>query len=292
MPLPTRAPQSPHLCVLITSFNRKGLTLQCIARLKDIRDTDKFQISVVLVDDGSTDGTGEQVRNEHPWVRLIINTDAPLYWCRGMHRAFAEALSIGYDHYVFLNDDTVLFPDSIERLLNCEQQLRASKNTPCIVVGSTQDAVSGERTYGGEIIASPYRPIKLTGVKPTSSPQALDTFNGNIVLIPAEVVSRIGNLDPAYEHAFGDIDYGLRARKAGIGVWLAPGFHGTCQLNPVAGSYRDVNLPIWERWRLLTGRKNLPIKSWVRFTRRHAGILWPAYLLHPYLKFLISLGRW
>lgn len=281
-----------RVCVLITSFNRKKLTLQCISRLETIKNSSQFSVSLILVDDGSTDGTATDVESLHPWVNLFINSGKPLFWCKGMHRALAEAMAIGYDHYILLNDDTALFADALARLLECQHQLRASGLGSCIVVGSTQDVVGGKRTYGGERVASKYRPIKLFGVQPTDCAQALDTFNGNIVLIPAEVVASVGNLDPTYEHAFGDIDYGLRARKAGFGVWLAPGFHGICQLNPITGTYRDPDLPFWARWRLLTGRKSLPIRSWARFTRQHTGLLWPAYLLHPYLKFLISWGRW
>lgn len=292
MPASNQQLTPKRVCVLITSFNRKELTLKCISSLEAMKSSSQFSVSLILVDDGSTDGTAAAIESRHPWVKLFSNHDKPLFWCRGMHRALAEAVAIGYDHYILLNDDTALFEDALARLLDCEHQLREAGYGPCVVVGSTQDRVGGERTYGGEKVASRYRPIKLISVQPSNSPQALDTFNGNIVLIPAEVVARVGNLDPAYEHAFGDIDYGLRARKAGFGVWLAPGFHGVCQLNPIKGTYRDTDLPFWVRWRLLTGRKSLPIRSWSRFTRQHTGLLWPVYLVLPYLKFLMSLGRW
>lgn len=243
---------------------------------------------MVLIDDNSSDGTSNAVLQRWPQIHVRRHIGAPLFWCRGMHKALAEAMSISFDYYILLNDDTLLAEDAIQRLLNCENQLRANSQGPCIVVGSTQDSVHGKRTYGGEKRVSSYRPIKLQPVDPTAQPQPIDTFNGNIVLIPADVVNKLGNLDPTYEHAFGDIDYGLRARKAGIGVWLAPGFHGICQQNPVAGTYRDLTLTLAQRWRLLTGRKSLPFRSWARFTQQHAGLLWPLYFIYPYLNFYVS----
>lgn len=41
-------------------------------------------------------------------------------------------------------------------------------------------------------------------------------MNGNCVFIPSEIVNAIGNLDPIFSHAMGDIDYGLRAQKKGL----------------------------------------------------------------------------
>jgi GT2 family glycosyltransferase len=59
-----------------------------------------------------------------------------------------------------------------------------------------------------------------------------DTMHGKCVLIPRSVVQIVGNLDPAFVHYIGDWDYGLRTRQEGCTVWIAPGYLGTCSLNP------------------------------------------------------------
>jgi hypothetical protein len=44
------------------------------------------------------------------------------------------------------------------------------------------------------------------------------------------------------------------------------------------------------RWRNLVSAKVLPPKEWLVFTRRHYGLLWPAYAVSPYLKTILGLG--
>jgi GT2 family glycosyltransferase len=275
------------LCVLLTSFNRKYYTLECLQALKNSTGLDGVELEAVLVDDGSSDGTAEAVSARFPWVKVLFNHGPPVFWCRGMHRAFSEAISTGYDCYLLLNDDTMLFPNAVSALLACEKKLRITNSTyPVVVVGSTQDKVSGAHTYGGEHRISSVKRTTFRLVRPSDTPQRLDTFNGNVVLLPADVVEKVGNLDPMFEHAMGDIDYGLRASRAGVGVWLAPGFHGTCSNNPAAGTFNDSKLSWSARWQHLLSRKGLPWRSWLHFTRRHAGVGWPIFFLWPYFRLL------
>lgn len=46
-------------------------------------------------------------------------------------------------------------------------------------------------------------------------------MNGNVVLIPKSFYEVLGNLDPAFHHDLGDVDYGLRAKKNGVGVFTS-----------------------------------------------------------------------
>ena len=176
----------------------------------------------------------------------------------------------------------------LAQLARTAQQLRAESKAPVIVVGSTQDPHSGRPSYGGRRRASRWRPTRFELVPPTLAPQRVDTFDGNIVWLSAEAVRAVGNLDAAYEHAMGDTDYGLRAERAGVGVWLAPGFQGHCAENPAAGGFNDTALPLRARWRAMRSRKGLPWRSWAHFTRRHAGWLWPIYFAWPYVRLLLS----
>lgn len=111
---------------------------------------------------------------------------------------------------------------------------------------------------------------------------------GDFVLIRHEIASAIGGMEPAFAHAMGDLDYGLRARYAGFAVWVMAGFAGTCSRNAVAGSFNDANLSITVRLRKMMQPKGLPPSSWRIFTQRHAGILWPIFWLWPYAKVMLK----
>jgi len=288
---PTRRqdPSPPvRLCALLACFNRREQTVACLRALAASVGLRGLQVRAVLVDDGSTDGTGQAVRDEFPWVQVVQAdpSEEALFWCRGMHRAFAVALETGFDHYLWLNDDTLLAPDALERLLATEVQLRRCLDADVIVVGSTTDSQTGRVTYGGERQPSRWRPFRIERLQPREVAQACDSMTGNIVLITRHVARRVGNIDPAFEHSMGDTDYALRARQRGVQVWLAAGTHGTCSDNAPQGTWCDRSQPLSVRWRDMMTRKGLPWRSWLVLTRRHAGVLWPLHFAMPYAKVL------
>ena len=89
------------VAVLMTCHNRVTNTLECLAHLFGQSVRDQAVLTVYLVDDGSSDGTGEEVRKLYPEVNVISGT-GKLFWNRGMHRAFEEALKNRFDYYSFL----------------------------------------------------------------------------------------------------------------------------------------------------------------------------------------------
>jgi GT2 family glycosyltransferase len=113
-------------------------------------------------------------------------------------------------------------------------------------------------------------------------------MNANFALIPKEVAEVVGNLEPRFTHQFGDLDYGLRASRAGFPVALIPGFAGECNPNSSAGSWRDPRLAFAQRWRHLLSPKGVPFPEWGLFTWRHYGWRWPLYAASPYLKTIVS----
>jgi GT2 family glycosyltransferase len=231
-----------------------------------------------LVDDGSTDGTSLAVRRRFPDVKLISG-DGSLFWNGGMRLAFQEAINHGYDYYLWLNDDTILYPKALNGLLNI-----ASKHAFCLIVGSVCDPDTNTRTYGGVRCASKFLPLRFKPVMPDKNkPLTCETFNGNCVLIPKDATDRIGNLSPDFTHGMGDFDYGLRATKAGLCILVAPGYYGICTYNP-ASVHFDKNQPIWRRLKVLHSPKGLPPREWMLFSRRHAPYIWPLYWLKLYLR--------
>jgi len=280
---------STRVCALLTCFNRREKTLACLQALEASTGLENVRVSAVLVDDGSSDGTALAVQARFPWVTVVRPDpdEGALFWCRGMHRAFAVAQRFGFDAYFWLNDDTMLLPDALSRLIASQAQVQARVGSPVIMVGSTTDALTGKVSYGGERRVSKWRPLHGERLQPLAVPQPSDSMTGNIVLITADVAGRVGNVDSVFEHAMGDTDYALRARRRGVQVWVDAGTHGTCSDNP-PGAWRDRTQPLATRWRDMMTRKGLPWRSWLVFTRRHAGPLWPIYFVSPYAKVLVQ----
>lgn len=267
------------IAVLLTCYNRREKTIRCLRDLFASERSPRLSLHVIVVDDNSSDGTVEAVRSEFPETEIVVGSGS-LFWTRGMHMAFARAMNGAFDGYLWLNDDTTVFTGALDMLIRA---YRAS-GSGAIYVGSTLDENAGVLTYGGLRSSHKLKPLAFTHMPPNGQLQECDTMNGNFVFIPYPVAQLVGNLDPHFAHAMGDIDYGLRARKLSVPVLLLPDFVGACSRNPVAGTFSDGSLPRNVRWRLMMRPKGLPPRSWLRLVRRHAGLLWPVYFLAPYLK--------
>lgn len=184
--------------VLLTCFNRKQKTLDCLASLYKI---DKGFFKIFLVDDGSTDGTAKAVKKTFPNVN-ILNGNGNLFWSRGMLEAWKEAFKEDFDFYLWMNDDIELFADALDELLDCSKLM----NDNAIISGLVVDKKSGKVIYGG------YDKNK-TRIEISGTLQNITYLNGNVVLIPKLIPNTIGLLDSTFHHDLGDVEYGLRAIK-------------------------------------------------------------------------------
>ncbi len=282
-----------RLAALLTCHNRKPITLTGLSALFNQELPDGVMVDVYLVDDGSTDGTTAAVTESYPQVK-ILQGDGSLFWNGGTRKAFAEAINHDYDYYLWLNNDTFLYPNALSNLLETYRSLLKRGERRAIIAGSTCDPKTKTLTYGGVVRRSRWRPLKFDLVEPGEQVKHCDTMNGNCVLIPREVVQVVGNLELAFTHYAGDWDYGLRAGQQGCTVWIAPGYVGTCSQNYQPGSEADLPVNLGDGLKKIGQPKGLPVREqvlhpigeWKVFAQRHGGLLWPIYWLIPYRRLL------
>lgn len=235
-----------HIAALLTVHNRCVQTISCLKNLYAQDISDLIQLDVFLVDDGCTDGTAEAVGERFPQV-YIIQGDGSLYWNRGMHLAWKVAAAAReYDYYLWLNDDTDLFPDAINSLL----RLSAKHADKAIVVGATQNKQGDKLTYGGHI------DNQISSCDGCN--RETDWFNGNIVLIPQIVYRKLGNLDYYYRHSKGDVDYGIRAKKAGIKMIQCGTVLGVCEAHATMDGWCNPDIPFRKRWKMMHLPNGMP----------------------------------
>ena len=85
-----------EIAILMTCHDRVATTVACLRRLfAAVEQLEGWACKVFLVDDGSTDGTGDRVRVEFPDVR-VIDGDGTLYWAKGMRKAWEAAVASGH----------------------------------------------------------------------------------------------------------------------------------------------------------------------------------------------------
>lgn len=287
--------QSPRIAVLMTCFNRRELTLGCLETLRHqpfFREEDLF-----LVDDGSSDGTGQAVLAAMPGAH-VVRGDGSLFWNGGMRLAWdsAKASGIGgtgkpFDFYLWLNDDVRLAPEVLGMLVS-DADAVAPRGAPVIVAAALTEPGLETITYGAHVRPDAGKPLRLSMVAPKGSPVPVDTVSGNVVLVSAAAEALLGNMHPGFEHIYGDLDYGFRARKAGVPMALASRLGGTCGANPLDGSSLDSGMGKLDRLRRRWAEdKKVHARDWRRFVALHGGgnpLVALAHRAAPYLRIVLD----
>jgi GT2 family glycosyltransferase len=183
------------------------------------------------------------------------------------------------DYLLWLNDDVELDRNALQRLVTIARR----EDNNCIVVGALRDPVSEEVTYSG-VRRTGLHPLRMDLISPGDEPIEVETFNGNVVLIPRMVRAKVGPIDGAFVHSAADFDYGLRATAAGVRNLLAPGTAGTCVRDGEQPPWRDGSASMKVRLRHLLGPKGLPPRSRLRYLKRHGGPAWPIFWAWSYVR--------
>jgi GT2 family glycosyltransferase len=271
-----------RVVALLACHNRRDRTVRCLESLF-AQDVEGVELSAVLVDDGSTDGTSDVVRSRFDDVE-IVRGDGSLYWARSMALAEKHAAARRPEFLLWLNDDVLLYPDAVRTLIAAEDADR----DPRIAAGYTLDPVTGVPNYGGASRVD-WHPLRFRLVVPTDArTTSSDTFNGNVVLVPRAISDAVGGIDGHFAHALADYDYGLRARALGFEVVVAGAAVGECLREFGPARWRDASLPLPTRYRLMLSRKGVPISSSSRYLRRHGNKLWPVYVAATYAKVAVD----
>jgi GT2 family glycosyltransferase len=261
-----------RVAVLMTSFNRKQKTLNCLGSLLTVPPA--CELEVFLLDDASPDGTAKAVEEAFSSVN-VLHGDGNSYWSGGMRLAWKAAEGGDFDAFLLLNDDVALDPSALDRLIDWSQRLGPDAVLGCPVRSSD----TGEYTYGGNRRVG-IHPWKFQLVAPPKDgPEPVDALHGNIMLVPRKVHGVVGGFPSYLVHQGGDFVYSLRAGRAGFKVLLLPGFYGTCDENPPQPARRG-----FAGLKRALQKKNLPMSYTVPLYREQAGITWPFWWAVPYLR--------
>jgi len=254
-----------RIAILMTCHNRQENTLRCLQDLFSQVLPDSTQFRVFLTDDRSTDGTSDAVEKAFPEV-TIIPGNGSLFWCGGMRTAWESALREDlFDYFMWLNDDTLLKPGAITLML------ATARKHSGIIVGSCHDPETGDWTYGGRATADGRKALAGRPVLPGNTVQRCQQMNGNVVLVPNDVVDRIGILSDRFTHGIGDFDYGFRALDAGISLIVPPDYQATCASNPMP-DWCNPDTPFLRRLALFNSPKSINFSEFMGFCYQHFGL--------------------
>jgi len=208
-PIPADSKQPVH--VLIPAHNRRSVTLECLNALNAAGDLGRYH--VVVIDDGSTDGTAEAIRLSYPQIHVLTG-DGNLWWTGAIVLGMRHAVEAGAEQLIWLNDDCLVRPRTLELLVE------HTREHPRTIIGAqgVEANVSTEVAFGGK--RRSWRGFRFVRAA-ADEVAACDVLSGNLVCMPREVVDAIGYPDlKATPHYGGDALYMVRARNAGYRLFV------------------------------------------------------------------------
>jgi GT2 family glycosyltransferase len=216
--------------IVIPVHNRRETTLQALRSLARI-DTTGLDVHITIVDDGSTDGTGEAIRSQFPNVDIIAG-DGTLHYAAGTNRGIAAALDRGADYILTANDDTIFHEQFLQRMLRTSRADRRAVVAALLLLWDQPHRVFQVDFKWNTWRGGWQQSDELTVFDFSKQPIEVEGLAGNCVLIPADAVRECGMMDERkFPYGWGDIQYFVRMRKTGWRLMVEPTAYVWCEPN-------------------------------------------------------------
>ncbi len=204
--------QLPLLYVVILNWNNPADTLYC---LKHVAQSRYAHMHVVIVDNGSTDDSVEQIHAAFPDYALLQNLEN-LGYAGGNNTGMWYSLEHGADYIVLLNNDAFVEPDTLSHLV-----MAAERDSNIAAAGCRVRLYDTPRRLwaAGEVFPDGLYPLD-DGFFDT--PRDISYASGCCILLRRAVLEQIGLFEPLFFCYFEEKDWCLRASNAGYRIIYVP----------------------------------------------------------------------
>jgi GT2 family glycosyltransferase len=268
-----RMSPQPLIYIVLVNWNGKNVTLDCLASLHAVT---YHRREVLVVDNGSTDGSAEAIAHRYPDVQLLQQKEN-LRFAGGNNVGIRFALEHGADAVMLLNNDTIVDPGFLEPMIE-----RLTSDRSCGVVAPKiyyADAPQSIWFAGGEI-SMWTGTMRHTGIRENDHGQYdtsrnIDYASGCCILTGRAVLENVGMLDQSYFMYGEDADWSMRVRRAGYHILYEPRAKVWHRLSVSAGGHLS-------SFKL----RNKAISNF-RFFARYAA--WYHWITFPWMSVIMNL---
>ena len=226
--MPRRAPIIPatdlrkrsprHVGLVILNWNSGSTILESIASAVASHDAD---VRILIIDNGSTDGSLDLIRKTYPQVTVIANAHN-VGVAEGFSQGAHWALEAGFSHLLYLNSDATIQPDCLAILYKAMLEgNRVGISTPRILDAKREGKIWFD---GGRLNMFGYPIHDGYGVncdRPAVTHEE-DFATGCAMLVATSVFRTIGAFDASYFAYSEDADFSFRAKAAGFTLLHVP----------------------------------------------------------------------
>ncbi len=255
----------PRVLAIVLNYNGREMTLATVASLLAL---DYPELGILVVDNGSTDGSDAAVAAAFPAVRRL-RTVENLGISGGLNLGFRVGLAEGWDFLMPMNNDIEVAPDLLRELV------AAAAGDPTIgCAGPKCFYFFGDRNRiwsAGGTLRFRESVTRERGMGELDRGRfdrdgEVDYVNGALMLIRREAMVATGLWDPVYHVSVEDADWCVRMKRAGYRCWYAHRARLWHMVSPTTGGYT-------------AGRTFRTGRSTAIFVRKYAGLAgWAGFL--------------
>ncbi len=210
---------NPNVYVIVVTYNGMRWLDRCFGSIA----ASELPVKTIVLDNGSTDGTVEALRERYPGVELI-ETGANLGFGRANNMGIRRAMDAGCDYVYLLNQDAWIDPDTIGRLVGIQQD-----NPEYFILSPIQ--LTGDRDRPDPNFLKQSRERKCPGyLKDVERGEVKPLYPTTFVmaahwLLPRKSLETIGGFAPVFPHSGEDNNYFHRLIYHGYKGGICPGIY-------------------------------------------------------------------
>ncbi|MHB8856628.1 MAG: FAD-dependent oxidoreductase [Bellilinea sp.] len=254
----------PRVAVVILTYNHYDDTAECLESIKAL-EHDGVELSVLVVDNGSADGTPGRLGTDYPFVEVIENSQN-LGVPAGYNVGFTRALTTQHDYILMLNNDTIVAPDMLLELLDISNQ---DPNSGIVMPKMMYYGSEATWSSGGRYRKFPPAILMTDRRKGKEDITRMVEFAPSCaLLIPRRTFDKVGLFDPGYFFMFDDWDFSERVRAHGLNIWYAANAHLWHKISKTTHGPQSAFY-----WQIFGA-------SLIRYWRRHGRPIWISLPIH------------
>ena len=241
--------------VVILNWNRPDDTVECLESINRLSVVG-YQLSVVVVDNASSDDSIEKIQNDKLKFKIIENKEN-LGFAGGNNVGIKYAIKNGADYVMVLNNDTIVHPDLVLRIIEATKKHsnfgvaspkiyferefefhkeRYKKDDLGKVIWYAGGQIDWDNVYGktrgvDEVDKGRYDEVEET-----------DFATGTCMFLSRKALEKVGLFDEKYFMYYEDTDLSLRIKKAGFKVLYIPKavvWHKVAQSSGIGSKLND-----------------------------------------------------